>query len=305
MNKYFSIIGIAFLASFVGFAGCDVVEEPYGPSGEGCIGPELFNDTVFNDTTVNKRRILLEEFTGHTCPNCPEGALEAAQLEQDNPDQFFSVAVHAGSFAIPKPGGDHPYPSEFRTPAGDRLETTYQIGSFPLGMLNRTDINGSLKVSLNKWTQEVNALLANPAYMVPRFKLNLENIYNSKLGERSVRIRYKATALQNITGNIAIVCYVTESHIIAPQTDNSVTPSYVPDYEHNHVLRIGFPNDGAGKTLFTNPTPGDVAKVISDNDEICASLSDDWVPENMEVIVFLVNSDTDEILHVERVHLSN
>lgn len=308
MNKIIAL----FIAITFGFVGCDIIEDPYNDGGAGP-GEESFNDTVYNDTTAAPiRRILLEEFTGHKCPNCPEGADIAEQIRIDHPEEFLTVAIHnSGAFSKPDLSSpDHPYPSEFETVTGEKLRIKYQFSAFPGGMLNRSDINGTsgvgaYKVNYTKWSQEVNSLIANPAYMVPRFKINLENIFNSKPGDRSIRIRYKATCLQNITGNIAIVGYVLESHIIAPQIDNRLAEPYVEDYEHDHVLRVGFPGDGDGKTLFNNPTPGDIAEIISENDEISVALSDDWKPENMHVIVFLYNSDTGEILHVEETPLMN
>jgi len=299
------ILGL-FLVGFVTVTSCDVVTEPYDNGGAGP-GDEQYNDTVYNDTSVTKRRILLEEFTGHKCPNCPEGADIATQITVDHPDDFISVSIHnSGAFSkVDTHDPDHPYPSDFETEAGEKLRIKHQHSSFPGGMLNRSEFNGSVKVAYKKWAQEVNSLLANQAYMLPRFKLKLENVYNSKPGDRSIRVRYNAKCLQNVTGNIAIVGYVTESHIIAPQVDNRLSNSYVANYEHNHVLRVGFPGDGDGKTLFTNPTPGDIAKVISESDEISVTLSDDWKPENMHIIVFLFNSDTREILQVEEVELTN
>lgn len=306
MNK---LLGIFFIFTLI-LTGCDIIDNPYEQGGAGP-GEEQYNDTVYNDTTVLVRRILLEEFTGHKCPNCPEGADIAKQIKIDHPEKFLSVSIHnSGAFSKPDLSNpDHPYPENFETETGENLRIKYKFDAFPGGMLNRTEINGTglsaAKVDYNQWAQEVNTLIANQAYMAPRFKLKLENIFNSKLGERSVRVRYNATCLQNITGNIAIVGYLMESHIIAPQTDNRVTPSYVEDYEHNHVLRVGFPGDGSGKTLFTNPVPGDVAEVITENDEISVAVSDDWKPENMDLIVFLYNSDTGEIIHVEETPLTN
>jgi len=303
------LIALIFVASVV-ISSCDVVDYPYDTGGAGP-GDEQFNDTVYNDTTVLVRRILLEEFTGHTCPNCPEGADIAEQIRVKHPEKFLSVAIHnSGFFSKPNLSNpDHPYPSEFETATGEKLRIKYQFSAFPGGMLNRTRINGTAlldaKVDYIKWAEEVDKLVANTAYMAPRFKLKLENVYNSKSGNRSLRVRYNATCLQNITGNIAIVGYVIESHIIAPQTDNRLTDSYVPDYEHNHVLRVGFPGDGDGKTLFTNPVPGDIAEVITENEEISIAINDDWKPENMDVIIFLYNSSTGEILHIEEVPLTN
>ena len=51
--------------------GCDYVSDPVAPGTSG--GPPP-------DGTV-RRRILLEDFTGHRCNNCPSAHLVAAQLE--------------------------------------------------------------------------------------------------------------------------------------------------------------------------------------------------------------------------------
>lgn len=295
-----------FTGITMGLFSCNIVDNPYEEGGAGP-GDEQYNDTVYNDTTINIRRILLEEFTGHKCPNCPEGADIAKQIMTDHPEEFLSVAIHnSGSFSKPDTSDpSHPYPSNFETPMGEALRISYQFSSFPGGMLNRSELNGSVKVPYQQWPNVVSSLIADQNYMAPRFKMHLENIYNSKPNDKSLRVRYKVEALQNIQGNIAIVAYITESHIIAPQTDNRLSNSYVPDYEHNHVLRTAFPNSGDGKTLFTNPAIGDIAQVISENDEISVAIPENWVPDNLEVIVFLYNSDSGEIIHVESAHLTN
>lgn len=302
MKKLF---GFIILTSIV-VSSCDVVTNPYPEGGAGP-GDEQYNDTVYNDSTVVKRRIILEEFTGHKCPNCPEGADIAKQIQTDHPEEFISVAIHnSGAFSkVDMSDPTHPYPSNFETETGEKLRIKYKFAAFPGGMLNRTEINGNVKVAYQKWSEEVNKLIADPTYMAPRFKLQLENIYNSKPGDRSLRVRYKATCLQNVTGNIAIVGYLLENKIIAPQKDSRLNEPYVDDYEHNHVLRIGFPGDGDGKTIFTDPSMGDVTEVISPSDEISVAVSDSWKPENMEVVVFLYNSDTGEILQAEEVHLTS
>lgn len=287
-------------------ASCDVVTNPYPEGGAGP-GDKQYDDTVYNDSTIVKRRIILEEFTGHKCPNCPEGADIAKKIKTDHPNEFISVAIHnsAGFSKVDLSDPTHPYPSDFETETGEKLRIKYKFASFPGGMLNRTEISGNIQVAYQKWSEEVDKLIADQSYMTPRFKLQLENIYNSKPGDRSIRVRYKATCLQNVTGNIAISGYLLENKIIAPQKDSRLSESYVKDYEHNHVLRIGFPGDGDGKTIFTDPVKDDIAQVISPNDEISVAINENWKPENMDVVVFLYNSDTGEILHVEEMHLTS
>ncbi|UTW68131.1 Omp28-related outer membrane protein [bacterium SCSIO 12643] len=298
------IFGYSFLLLTITYS-CNLITQPYNNNGARP-GDEQYNDTVYNDTTVVKRRIMLEEFTGHKCPNCPEGADIAKQIKTDHPEDFISVAIHNGSFAkVDMSDPEHPFPSDFETKTGEKLLIKYKISGFPGGLLNRTEISGAVKVDYQKWSEEVNKLIADQTYMAPRFELQLENIYNSKPGDRSLRVRYKATCLQNVTGNIAIVGYLLENKIIAPQKDSRLNDPYVKDYEHNHVLRVGFPGGGDGKTIFTDPSMGDVAEVISPADEISVKINDNWKPENMDVVVFLYNSDTGEVLQVEEIHLTS
>ncbi len=61
MKKIFYIISIIILYIFVS---CDKVEPPY-------IENPVIIDTNNNEGT---KRVLIEEFTGHLCPNCPEAA---------------------------------------------------------------------------------------------------------------------------------------------------------------------------------------------------------------------------------------
>ena len=295
---------LLLLVTVLGLTACDVVTEPYGAVVDYGWNSDFDLPAVYNDTLVTKRRILLEEFTGHKCPNCPEGQDIAKQISAANPEDFIVVSIHnAGSFSKPDNTEPHPYPENFETETGEKLRLDYQFSAFPGGMLNRTPISGEAKVDYRRWENTVASFLSDQDYMTPKFKMYLKNTYNNEVGNRTVRVQYKIEALQNVIGNIALVVYVTESGIIAPQTDRRLTDSYIEDYEHNHMLRVGFPVDGSGKTVFTNPEVGDVVNVINPDDFLINGISEDWVPENIELIVFVYNSDTGEILGVEEMPL--
>lgn len=298
-------IVLLFLVAIIGITGCNVVTKPYGEQIDYGWDPNFDLPPVSNDTTVTKRRIFLEEFTGHKCPNCPEGQDIAKQIQTDHPEDFVVVSIHnSGAFSKPDLSDPaKPYPSNFETETGEKLRIGFKFDAFPGGMLNRSEVNGTVKVDYIQWESTVTSLLNDAAYMEPRFKLFLTSTYNNEVGNRTVRVQYKVEALQNVTGNIAIVGYVVENKIIAPQTDNRLNDSYVADYEHNHLLRLGFPGDGSGKTVFTDPVIGDVVDVTNPADFIITGISDDWVPENIDIIVFVYNSDTREILGVEEMHL--
>ncbi len=300
MKKLLSVL----FASTLFLTQCNVVEDPYADN-QGPIGPgeEDFNDTVYNDTNVTVRKIMLEEFTGQECPNCPEGQEIAHNIEQANPDKFIVVSIHnSGTFSKPNPPK---FPDNYETETGEMLRIKFKAGTFPIGLMNRiVDPNtGKHLIDYNLWPSVFNSLVSDPDYMKPRFKLYLESIYNTK--DRSVRLRPKVVALQPVTGKIAIAAYIIENKIISPQEDNRYTPSYIPDYEQNNVLRAGFPAKGVGKTIFTNPHTGDVYETLTLEDELSYEVSVDWKPENCEVIVFIYNIDTEEILQAEKIKLAN
>ena len=50
-------------------------------------------------TEATHKSVIIEEFTGIHCGNCPDGHKRAAALQRMHPDNLFVVAIHAGSFA--------------------------------------------------------------------------------------------------------------------------------------------------------------------------------------------------------------
>ena len=49
---------------------------------------------------VPKRTVLLEEFTGQWCMNCPSAHAIVNSLKEQYGESFISVSIHAGGFGI-------------------------------------------------------------------------------------------------------------------------------------------------------------------------------------------------------------
>lgn len=301
LNKIFAL-GLIAVASFVG---CDEVEDPYAHLDEFIseTGDVRFNDTIFNDTTLSTRGILLEDFTGHTCPNCPIAQDESKKLIEDNPGVVWAVAIHAGNFAEP----DLPdFPADFRTNTGEDLRVKFRIASFPSGVINRSEWNGTIPQGHQLWENIVNTQKADAAYMTPRFKVRSTNIYNTE--SRIFRVIPEIEALSSVSGEIFFIIMLAENGIVSPQIDNRLpAPSKDKEYVHNHLLRKGFPADGGGRRIFTDPSQGDVYAVQADDAtaEFRFKVEEEWAAENCEVLFLIINNDTDEILHVEGMPLMN
>ncbi|MEP7167922.1 MAG: hypothetical protein ABI855_00990, partial [Bacteroidota bacterium] len=83
---------------------------------------------------VNEQNILIEEFTGHMCGNCPPAAEKITELKNIYKERLMSMATHAGSFAITF---QQPYTYEFKTPEGIEIHDNFQVSLYPIGMVNR------------------------------------------------------------------------------------------------------------------------------------------------------------------------
>lgn len=81
------LLSITVLAALVVFAiGCDKIDNPHKP---------------YSAPSGNKT-VLIKDFTGVRCNNCPEAAEIVHELQhQLGEDRIFIMSVHAGSLAIP------------------------------------------------------------------------------------------------------------------------------------------------------------------------------------------------------------
>ena len=95
MKKIF--VSIIVLTAILFFS-CDRIEGPYMVPSE--------NEPVtvtFPDLDVNSvyRKVLIEEFTGHRCMNCPTGHQKLEELHERFGDTLVAVGMHVGSLAAP------------------------------------------------------------------------------------------------------------------------------------------------------------------------------------------------------------
>ena len=124
---------------------CDKIEEPFSLINESDF-PENPDDTLFfvDSISVLHTQVLLEDFTGHLCVNCPEAAKLAHDLAEDLDHKLIIYAVHAGNFAEPVP--ETIFDTDFRTDVGESLNTDYSIFANPLAMINRVENNGLIQI---------------------------------------------------------------------------------------------------------------------------------------------------------------
>ena len=128
MKKIFYII-IAFVLFAVS---CDKVEGPYIEKIENG-----------NDTSEFVQNILIEDFTGHKCPNCPRAARTLEEIHHNFGDRIIPMALHVSTLADPSSGA---FNLDLKTDEGTEIDDFFGVSTspgLPNGMINRTVYNES------------------------------------------------------------------------------------------------------------------------------------------------------------------
>lgn len=252
---------------------CDVIDNP------------VQSPVVPVDTTSKvKQNVLLEDYTGHTCGNCPEAAELATQIQNTyGKDRVIVVGVHAGPFAkVVLPD----YPMNFNTAAGTDLDNTFRVSRAgnPNGFVNRVARNGKIILGKDQWAEVTTELLAQ----TPR--VGLKETHSWDAVSKTLSVTVDVNYLTNGTPDYHLVGLLTESKIISDQTDYRKNPSHIKDYEFEHVMRASMLNGTWGEQLSTSA----VAAGTTLKKTFTYTFPDGvtWVPSNCEIVIYVHQHDT-------------
>ena len=276
------------LASTALFFACDKVDFP-NQTGT--------TTTTGGDTDVVVQKILIEDFTGQGCGNCPGAAVIAKQLQDLYGDQVIVVGVHAGWFA----NGGNPWSgaSNFTCTESEELNTTFgnDIAGNPNGFVNRTEVSSNIIVSPANWGTTVQDIIDNST---PRADVNI----NASLSGGTITAEIDIEYLEDLTGDYSLVVAVTEDNITDWQKNyaNTGDPNYpvgdVSNYVHKHVLR-GHMNGTWGTSVIT----GSASAGGTHSESFNMNTDGAWQTDELSVVAYLYNTATNEIVQVEEVHV--
>jgi hypothetical protein len=289
MKTLYSILITCFYIILL--AGCDIVEPPYTVSSTG---------EPVNPGPGALRKVLLEDFTGHQCGNCPSAAYLAQELKDLYGDQLIIYAAHVGSYAFPD---ITPYLYDFRCVTGNEIADQFGITSgagipLPVGMVNRKEINGNPVLDRGDWGTTLGTILANPAEV----SMDVSSSYNSSTRELAVTVNTEF--LQAMDGTYNLCVFMTEDSIVKWQKIYPAfpVPGYptgdVEDYVHRHVLRGSMNNTWGDEIAAGSVAAGDT--VFS---SFTATLDTGWVENKMSVVAYVYDFTTKEIIQAEEEHL--
>lgn len=239
-------------------------------------------DTVSSPDNSNKQFIVLQEFTGHTCPNCPLGTKEMIRLDSVMGDQLIPVSIHAGSYATPNPNNpDGSFSSDHRVKEIIEQDYLQKVGisAFPTGLIN----NNGLQLIYKKWEAEINQIKDN----TPVASLKITNLYNDSLKIIRSIISYEWFDDLNEAEKYGLQVFLTEDHVIDWQINIDYNE---PNYDHRYMLRKVI-NPLFGVEAVEAKT-GNIGKKEYIFSAISKPPQANWKVEDLHVVGFLYNMDS-------------
>ena len=221
MKRRFNILLLVVAALFY-FSSCEKIEPPFkeNPGGGG----------TEPDSVV--KAVLLEDYTGHRCPNCAGAAVTSHDLQKAYPGRVIVMAVHAGDFANPMPSGY--FTADYRTEAGNQWNDFFGVQAYPSGMVNRSEYNGELVLPESKWGEAISNALQTPADV----GIKIHNEVNADTS--SVNISLTVKFLHDMPNQYSLQVCMLEDSIVSPQYNSDETVGQVPVIENfvfMHMLR--------------------------------------------------------------------
>lgn len=244
------------------FIGCDEIKE-----GDRYIEMEQ---------VTAKRAVLLEEFTGQRCSNCPDAHEAIKMLKEQYGEALITVGIHAGNFGIAE--GMSSKITGLMQPEGDEYAIKWDVQTYPSGVINRA----SGAIGMDAWAASIRAELEKES------PLSIELSATNNSEDNSIEISTIVKPSSDVVGKLQL--WVVESGIVAMQLNGRTT---ISDYVHDHVYRAS-----------VNGTWGEDVS-LSDNiyEEFNHSISvkDNWNVDNLEIVAFVY--DESGVVQVAQTHV--
>ena len=211
------------------------------------------------------RAVLIEDYTGQYCVNCPRATEEIERLiEQYGDSIVIAGAIHSGPFGKSK--GE---PSPLYTEVGDMYFNTWGMSAQPIGLIDR--LFGSTPFSYTDWAGGVNYEVA----IEPPVSFLTDIDYDSETRDAAIEVQTIGLDSALVSGKLQV--WLVEDSIDSFQL--MPDGSREEHYNHMHVFRASV-NDPWGDALSVSH-----GQVAVKNYEL--KLDPAWVPEHCSVVTFL------------------
>ena len=239
-------------------------------------------------TDPQNKKILLEEFTGIHCGNCPDGHAMAKKLHTAKPEDVFIIAVHAGYYATP--GADQ---ADLRTDDGIELHDFFGADSYPSGMVNRIPYGNEYAISRSLWAKQARIIISDIAPVNLMVNCEYDDFYEK------ITVTVDGYWVEDSPSDSArLSVALLQNNIQAYQAGSGIGDDYI----HQHILR-DYITDALGDLITTNKKGEYFTATYT------YTLPEDYrgvvvVPEQLELIAFVTENEAN-VLNVASKKLSH
>lgn len=246
--------GLILLSLLFSVVACDHIDEE--------------NRLVYVAPAEVERNILIEDFTGQRCVNCP-GATEEIELLQNTygEDAIIAVGIHSGPFGVKSM--PNPNYQALATDLGDEYYAHWGIEAQPGVVINRT---GNPVYDTKQYASYVNTLIQRKTPLT----MGIDMGENSAGSDCSFKVN--AATNEPLSGKLQV--WIVEDSISSIQLmpDGSGNMAYM----HNHVFR----------SSITKDIYGDDVQLTTESEftrDFHFTCDEKWVKKHLSVVAFIYN----------------
>lgn len=204
--------------------------------------PAAILDTTFlNSNTLVQmpKRVLVEEFTGVKCSNCPDGHAVLKTLQDKYKDKMIPISVHSYFLGSPY-GEEQNLTNKFAQSIWNLLGGSEK----PTAGVDRI-ANGATKSNFSKtdWDTKIMERLTTSPYANI-----IDTVFFDNIRQKYI-YQVKVEFTQETSEQVALAVALTQNKIVATQLKGIVE---IEDYDHEHVLRYMFTDIKGDALLFAN-----------------------------------------------------
>jgi len=223
----------------------------------------------------SERVILIEEFTGASCTNCPAGSAELKAILDKYPDNVVVVGLHSKFLSAPVDPAD----PNLYTDDAENIEIFLGRGAKPEAAFNRNLFTHNRNIRISRpdtWNNFVEKELLATHQADLRIAMDYDSL------SRKMNMTLTAIARQDIDEAVHAHAVVTESDISITQL--SLTGK-IPNYIQEHVLRKALTPVGGIKIADSMKKGESISKSF----EFTLPAQDNnlWVAENCAAVGFI------------------
>ena len=234
---------------------------------------------IYVEPAEVNRPVLIEDFTGQACVNCPNATAAIHELQETyGEENVIAVAIHCGPFAHLRSNMGNAFLSDLGTKLGDEYYTHWNIEAQPGVKINR----GAPIYDTNQYA----AAVANELKKTSTVHFDAVEFSNNA-------VLVDLSSSDRVEGRLQV--WIVEDSINArdPQTKYQ---QFMPDgsrrqdYVHNHVFRASLTNDAYGEPVTLEAGNKSYTQVFYlQGNEALDNFEHLWQKQNLSAVVFFWN----------------